>query len=177
MGVTSTPYWAEACSCPRGCPGPCRFPAVEKWGITQVQTSLPGSFLRVPFRLGQEHRNCQPAATRAKNAQPIDLEKLMPPNGFKCQSAIRTGEKSKQFRRSNIVSAEVQPMASMPEVGVEPTRPEGHWILSPARLPFRHSGRFFSECGLPCAASGDHHIWLQRFQTSHPRQFRLSPLA
>ena len=28
----------------------------------------------------------------------------------------------------------------MPEVGVEPTRPCGHGILSPARLPFRHSG-------------------------------------
>jgi Peptidase family M28 len=28
----------------------------------------------------------------------------------------------------------------MPEVGVEPTRPEGHGILSAARLPFRHSG-------------------------------------
>ncbi len=30
----------------------------------------------------------------------------------------------------------------LPEVGVEPTRPCGHWILSPARLPFRHSGRW-----------------------------------
>ena len=28
----------------------------------------------------------------------------------------------------------------VPEVGVEPTRPEGHRILSPARLPFHHSG-------------------------------------
>jgi predicted alpha/beta-hydrolase family hydrolase len=28
----------------------------------------------------------------------------------------------------------------VPEVGVEPTRPYGHRILSPARLPFRHSG-------------------------------------
>ena len=25
-------------------------------------------------------------------------------------------------------------------MGVEPTRPCGHWILNPARLPFRHSG-------------------------------------
>ena len=30
--------------------------------------------------------------------------------------------------------------ARVPEVGVEPTRPCGHGILSPARLPFRHSG-------------------------------------
>ena len=29
---------------------------------------------------------------------------------------------------------------SVPKVGVEPTRPCGHWILSPARLPFRHFG-------------------------------------
>ena len=28
----------------------------------------------------------------------------------------------------------------VPKVGVEPTRPCGHWILSPARLPFRHFG-------------------------------------
>ena len=27
-------------------------------------------------------------------------------------------------------------------MGVEPTRPCGHWILSPARLPFRHFGKF-----------------------------------
>ena len=30
----------------------------------------------------------------------------------------------------------------VPKVGVEPTRPCGHWILSPARLPFRHFGIF-----------------------------------
>ncbi len=28
----------------------------------------------------------------------------------------------------------------MPEVGLEPTRPCGQRILSPPRLPFRHSG-------------------------------------
>jgi hypothetical protein len=28
----------------------------------------------------------------------------------------------------------------IPEEGVEPSPPEGDWILSPARLPFRHSG-------------------------------------
>jgi hypothetical protein len=28
----------------------------------------------------------------------------------------------------------------MPEVGVEPTHTCVYWILSPARLPFRHSG-------------------------------------
>src|SRR5262245_54137202 len=32
------------------------------------------------------------------------------------------------------------PSLPMPEVGVEPTCPEGHGILSAARLPFRHSG-------------------------------------
>jgi hypothetical protein len=29
----------------------------------------------------------------------------------------------------------------VPEEGVEPTRPCGQRILSPPRLPFRHSGR------------------------------------
>jgi hypothetical protein len=29
----------------------------------------------------------------------------------------------------------------IPKVGLEPTRPCGHWILSPARLPFRHFGK------------------------------------
>ena len=28
----------------------------------------------------------------------------------------------------------------MPKVGLEPTRTHVHWILSPARLPFRHFG-------------------------------------
>ena len=28
----------------------------------------------------------------------------------------------------------------VPKVGLEPTRPCGHWILNPARLPFRHFG-------------------------------------
>ena len=28
----------------------------------------------------------------------------------------------------------------VPEVGLEPTRGRPHWILSPARLPFHHSG-------------------------------------
>lgn len=30
---------------------------------------------------------------------------------------------------------------SVPEVGIEPTRYRYHRILSPARLPFRHSGQ------------------------------------
>ena len=32
-------------------------------------------------------------------------------------------------------------VALVPGVGIEPTRPIGHGILSPARLPFRHPGR------------------------------------
>ena len=32
----------------------------------------------------------------------------------------------------------------VPEGGVEPPRPEGHRILSPARLPFHHSGSSLS---------------------------------
>jgi hypothetical protein len=31
----------------------------------------------------------------------------------------------------------------VPEIGVEPTRPCDRRILSPLRLPFRHSGTFF----------------------------------
>ena len=31
-------------------------------------------------------------------------------------------------------------LPEVPKVGLEPTRPCGHWILSPARLPFRHFG-------------------------------------
>ena len=29
----------------------------------------------------------------------------------------------------------------MPPVGLEPTSLERHWVLSPARLPFRHGGK------------------------------------
>ena len=31
----------------------------------------------------------------------------------------------------------------VPEVGLEPTHPEGYRFLRPARLPFRHSGKGF----------------------------------
>jgi hypothetical protein len=34
----------------------------------------------------------------------------------------------------------LQEFFRVPEVGLEPTLPEGNRILSPARLPFRHSG-------------------------------------
>ena len=32
--------------------------------------------------------------------------------------------------------------ANLPAEGLEPTRSCDHWILSPARLPFRHAGAF-----------------------------------
>ena len=45
------------------------------------------------------------------------------------------------------------PNASMlvPEVGLEPTSPFERWILSPLRLPFRHSGGSdFTKLGARC---------------------------
>ena len=36
----------------------------------------------------------------------------------------------------------------IPEVGLEPTQYCYYWILSPARLPFRHSGSHFSHVSL-----------------------------
>src|SRR5690606_9631482 len=44
----------------------------------------------------------------------------------------------------------------VPEVGVEPTRPCGHRILNPARLPFRHSGLTYDRVSAPglAASSG-----------------------
>ena len=42
----------------------------------------------------------------------------------------------------------------VPEEGFEPSRPCGHWILNPARLPFRHSGRdCVSACHLGASAA------------------------
>src|SRR5687768_14376353 len=41
---------------------------------------------------------------------------------------------------ANDQSVGASPFKKVPEVGVEPTRPFGHRILNPARLPFRHSG-------------------------------------
>ncbi len=39
-----------------------------------------------------------------------------------------------------IVNHTFRDVSAMPEVGLEPTRPCGQRILSPSRLPFRHSG-------------------------------------
>jgi integrase/recombinase XerD len=51
---------------------------------------------------------------------------------------------AKSSEDSGAVRASVQQAAlsctQVPEVGLEPTLPCGNWILSPARLPFRHSG-------------------------------------
>ncbi len=42
----------------------------------------------------------------------------------------------------------------VPEEGLEPTRPCGHWILNPARLPFRHSGmQCYRAAAIACQAS------------------------
>ena len=52
--------------------------------------------------------------------------------------------KRKNPRRGKGFGAARREMSSddkVPKVGLEPTRPCGHWILSPARLPFRHFGK------------------------------------
>ena len=59
----------------------------------------------------------------------------------------------------------------VPEVGLEPTLPCGNWILSPARLPFRHSGKSVTpqqfEQGLPhCQRGHDRGIMLERRNSS-----------
>ena len=59
-------------------------------------------------------------------------------------ASARAGKNAKKPVESGGFRAS-QPWAApscteVPEVGLEPTRPCGHWILSPARLPFRHSG-------------------------------------
>ena len=38
-------------------------------------------------------------------------------------------------KRTSDVLSQVLLVISVPEVGLEPTRPCGHWILNPARLP------------------------------------------
>ena len=37
---------------------------------------------------------------------------------------------------------------NLPEVGLEPTLSCDNWILSPARLPFRHSGSHFNQVAM-----------------------------
>ena len=39
-------------------------------------------------------------------------------------------------------------------MGLEPTQPCGHWILSPARLPFRHSGQSIMQTQFAVARAG-----------------------
>ena len=44
----------------------------------------------------------------------------------------------------HVVSLCIASLCCVPKVGFEPTRPSGQRILSPPRLPFRHSGLRFS---------------------------------
>jgi integrase/recombinase XerD len=50
------------------------------------------------------------------------------------KSPVKTGASRARSHRTASQCSEV------PEEGLEPSRPCGHWILNPARLPFRHSG-------------------------------------
>ena len=54
---------------------------------------------------------------------------------FSCHSTRRRAQPESRPLPQRVLTGE-----EVPEVGVEPTRPFGHGILSAARLPFRHSG-------------------------------------
>ena len=42
----------------------------------------------------------------------------------------------------------------IPAAGVEPARPRGHWILSPARLPIPPRRHNYEECNVPFCCYG-----------------------
>ena len=42
----------------------------------------------------------------------------------------------------------------IPAAGVEPARPRGHWILSPARLPIPPRRHDYEECNVPFCCYG-----------------------
>ena len=69
---------------------------------------------------------------------------MVMPVSFFPYSARATLENAKSSEEIGATLASLQRAASLctqiPKVGLEPTRPCGHWILSPARLPFRHFG-------------------------------------
>ena len=112
----------------------------------------------VSFR-EKSHEHSSPRQ-RAKKCQ-TQNSKLMPRDDSECRSATRPQTSRNSLDAQILLPAEVPPMVRVPEVGVEPTRPEGHWILSPARLPFRHSGQLFPRatralprrCSLPHPAA------------------------
>ena len=59
------------------------------------------------------------------------------------QTEVMAGSSRCEGRAILRNSAQVLISLEVPEVGVEPTHGCPYWILSPARLPFRHSGSFF----------------------------------
>lgn len=63
----------------------------------------------------------------------------------------------------------------MPEEGVEPSHPEGRGILSPLRLPFRHSGELPGRKGILAATSclSSCSVWATMPQRSGTRHLTL----
>ena len=67
----------------------------------------------------------------------------VPPDGGPLLDALRLADHA-MYEAKRLGGSRWQfsrcPSELVPEVGLEPTRPFGQRILSPSRLPFRHSG-------------------------------------
>jgi len=93
---------------------------------------------KVPRTCGGRARAI-PRQTPHRNAWPIGTEEIGLPFPT-LQTDRRRSRQSISRPTPESANKSIGLNGSIPEVGLEPTRSCDHWILSPARLPFRHSG-------------------------------------
>jgi hypothetical protein len=86
-------------------------------------------------------RAASPTIRLAPDCTEVDETRRSPRRLENAKSPDKTGASRAPSHRAASQCSQV------PEEGVEPSHPFGYWILNPARLPFRHSGKW-----LPCTS-------------------------
>lgn len=137
--------------------------AEHRWGLNQCQgkkTKNPESRQQTPKPARTPKSSCGIGRGRVpeRRKRRLESQKAMaairakhsarrgPPIGWALRPNEAFAPRPCDCSRTPIGQWRLPPLSDapksleMPEVGLEPTHPCGHWILSPARLPFRHSG-------------------------------------
>jgi hypothetical protein len=103
-------------------------PTGENEVAKMVPTVVPTSAENGAKRLASGLLRIAPTCTEARR----DRGSTRRPENAKSPEEIGASRASSQRAASHCTR--------VPKEGLEPSRPCGHWILSPARLPFRHFG-------------------------------------
>ena len=106
-------------------------PEMRQWSMDAQGRQVTGLF----------HSRGERKAIKARAPSHRDefpRNEMFRPAGIVGPLATRAKAEKGQHPRLRVCKSSFE--KQVPEVGVEPTRAEAHWILSPARLPFRHSG-------------------------------------